>query len=59
MLASGNDLQNEMFALKEHSSVMADIITNLNGYITQLRASALSDIHAYTQPAATNSHREQ
>ena len=59
MLASGNDLLKEKIALKEHNSALADMISNLNGYITQLRASAPTDNLANTQPLLTTSHREQ
>lgn len=59
MLASGNDLLKEKIALKEHNSALADMISNLNGYITQLRASVPTDNLANTQPILTTSHREQ
>ena len=36
MRASGNDLLKEKIALKEHNTVLADMITNLNGYITNV-----------------------
>lgn len=59
MLASRNDLLKEKIALKEHNSALADMISNLNGYITQLRASVPTDNLANTQPILTTSHREQ
>ena len=59
MLASGNDLLKEKIALKEHNSALADMISKLNGYITQLRASAPTDNLTNTQPLLTTSHREQ
>ena len=58
MRASGNDLLKEKIALKEHNTVLADMITNLNDYITQLRSSPPSDNNANTQPVASTPHRE-
>lgn len=59
MRATGNDLLKEKNALKDHNLVLADIVTNLNGYITQLRVSAPSGNHAHNQPVITTSLREQ
>ena len=59
MRASGNDLLKEKIALKEHNSALADMIANLNGYITQLRSAPPSDNNANTQPVASTPHREQ
>ena len=59
MRASGNDLLEEKIALKQHNTVLADMITNLNGYITQLRSSPPSDNNANTQPVPSTPHREQ
>ncbi len=36
MRASGNDLLKEKTALKEHNTALADMIANLNSYVTQL-----------------------
>lgn len=35
MRASGTDLLKEKTALKEHNTALADIIANLNSYVTQ------------------------
>ena len=59
MRASGNDLLKEKIELKEHNTVQADIIANLNGYITQLRSSAFTNHPANTPSITTTSHREQ
>lgn len=59
MRASGNDLLKEKNELKDHNLVLGDMITNLNGYITQLRASAPSGNHAHNQPVITTSLCEQ
>lgn len=39
MRTSGNNLLKEKTVLKEHNLAFADMIANLNGYITQLRTS--------------------
>ena len=57
MRASGNDLLREKIALKEHNTVLTDMIAN--AYITQLRASASTYNQANIPPIATTSHREQ
>ena len=59
MRASGNDLLKEKIELKEHNTVQADMIANLNGYITQLRSSASTNHHANSPSITTTSHREQ
>ena len=59
MRAAGNDLLKEKIALREQNSALADMISNLNGYITQLRASVPTDNLANTEPILTASHREQ
>ena len=65
MRASGNDLLKEKTALKEHNSALADMIANLNGYITQLRTSSPGTKDANAQPDASSHpivpvpHREQ
>ena len=59
MRASVNELLKEKVAMKKHNLVLADMITNLNGYITQLRSLPHSDVSAIIQPIATNPHREQ
>lgn len=59
MRASGNDLLKEKIALKEHNTVLADMISNLNGYITQLRASSSTNNNANIPPFPTTSHRKQ
>ena len=59
MRASGNDLLKEKIALKEHNTVLADMIANLKSYITQLRASASTNNNANIPPITTTSHREQ
>lgn len=53
MRASGKNL------LKEHNTVLTDMIANLNGYITKLRVAAPTDYHANKPPIITTSHREQ
>lgn len=58
MRASGNDLLKEKIALKEHNSALADMIANLNSYITQLRSSP-PDNNANAQSVSPTSHREQ
>ncbi len=59
MRVSGNNLLKEKIALKENNSVLADMIANLNGYVTQLRSSPPSDNNANTQPVASTSNRKQ
>lgn len=36
MCASGNNLLKEKTALKEHNTTLADMIANLNSYVTKL-----------------------
>lgn len=63
--ASGNDLLKEKDALKEHNSALADMIANLNSYITQLPSSppntndANAQSDANPQSISPTSHREQ
>lgn len=59
MRASGDDLLKEKIALKEHNTALADMIANLNSYVTLLRASAPINDHAQIPAIATNSRREQ
>lgn len=59
MRASGNDLLKEKIELKEHNLILADMITNLNSYITQLRSVPPPDNNTNTYPVASTIHREQ
>ncbi|MCJ1349785.1 hypothetical protein MMC31_008026 [Peltigera leucophlebia] len=59
MRASGNDLLKEKIALKEHNTILADMIAHLNGYITQLRSSPPCSNNAKTQPAVSTPHHKQ
>lgn len=57
--ASGNDLLKEKIALKEHNTALADMIANLNSYVTQRQASAPINNLAQIPHIATNSHPGQ
>ena len=59
MSASRNDLLKEKIELKEHNTVLADMIANLNGYITQLQSSASTNNQTNIPSIATTFHREQ
>ena len=65
MRTSGNDLLKEKTALKEQNTTLADIIANLNSYVTQLQNSALTAsaptalAASTTTPTAANPYREQ
>ena len=55
MRASGNDFLKEKTTLKEYNSTFANIIANLNGYITQFQTSFPSTKDANAQ-LDTSSH---
>ena len=59
MCASENDFLKEKIKLKEHNTIQAIMITNLNGYINQLRSSISTIHHANTLSIITTSHRGQ
>lgn len=44
---------------KEHSTALAEMIANLNSYVTQLRTFAPTNNHAQIPPIGTNPHHEQ
>ena len=59
MRTSGNNLLKEKIELKEHNTVQANMIANLNSYITQLRSSASTNYHVNTPSITTTFHCEQ
>lgn len=59
MRASGNDLLKEKIALKEHNSALANMIANLDSYITKIRSSPPNTTDANAQFITLISHCEQ
>lgn len=61
MRASRNNFLKEKTLLKEHNTALADMIANLNSYITQLQISALttSAFNATSTLVTTNSYCKQ
>lgn len=58
MRAFGSDLLKENIELKEHNTIQADRIANLNSYITQFQSSTSTNHYANTLSITTIYHCE-